>query len=48
MGYRAHALIEGKVASETELGRILGGFWGHVGLQIGNYWAQVAIGSDEK
>ena len=48
MGYRAHRLIEAKVPSETDLGAILGGFWGHVSSQIGNYWAQIAIGSDEK
>ena len=48
MDYRAPRLIEVKVASEIDLGGILGGFWGHVGPQIDNYWAQVAIGSDEK
>ena len=48
LGYRAHRLIEAKVASETDLGAIWGAFWGHVGPQIGNHWAQVAIGSDEK
>ena len=44
MSYRAHRLIEAKVASETDFGVILGGVWGHVGLQIGNIWAQLAIG----
>ena len=36
MGYRAHRLIEAKMASETNFGAIWGGFGGHFGSQIGN------------
>ena len=48
MSYRVPPLIEAKVASETDVGKIWGGFGGHVGPQIGDFWVQVAIESEEK
>ena len=43
MGYRAHRLIDAKMASETNFGVIWGGFGGHFGSQIDNLGLTMGI-----